>query len=77
MRALRAATSRSVPQPRTSRPSGDGAGEALEYVHIIATKIILIDGEALVSLMVDHNVAVTRMGTYELKKIDADYFDGE
>jgi len=51
--------------------------EALEYVNIIATKIILIDGETLVSLMVDHNVAVTRMGTYELKKIDADYFDGE
>jgi len=51
--------------------------EALEYVNIIATKIILIDGETLVSLMVDHNVAVTRMGTYELKKIDADYFEGE
>jgi restriction system protein len=51
--------------------------DALEYVNIIATKIILIDGETLASLMVDHNVAVTRMGTYELKKIDADYFDGE
>lgn len=51
--------------------------DALEYVNVIATKIILIDGETLTALMVDHNVAVTRTGTYELKKIDADYFEGE
>jgi restriction system protein len=30
-----------------------------------------------VSLMVDHNVAVARVGVYELKKVDTDYFDGE
>jgi hypothetical protein len=28
-------------------------------------------------MMVDHNVALTRTGIYELKKIDADYFEGE
>ena len=31
----------------------------------------------LTSLRVDHNVAVARTGLYELKKIDADYFEGE
>ena len=51
--------------------------DALEYVNVIATKIILIDGETLAALMVDHNVAVTRTGMYELMKIDADYFEGE
>lgn len=51
--------------------------EALEYVNKIAIKIILIDGDMLTALMVDHNVAVTKTGTYELKKIDSDYFDGE
>jgi restriction system protein len=51
--------------------------EALEYVNVIPTKIILIDGDALTSLMVDYDVAVTRTGTYELKSVDADYFDGE
>lgn len=51
--------------------------EALDYVSVISSKIILIDGETLASLMVDHNVAVTKVGTYELKKIDSDYFDGE
>lgn len=51
--------------------------EAIEYAKVIATKIILIDGERLSSLMFDHNVAVTRTGFYEIKKIDLDYFDGE
>ena len=51
--------------------------EALDYVSLITTKIILIDGDTLTELMVDHNVAVTKMGTYELKKIDSDYFEGE
>ena len=51
--------------------------EALDYVNLISTKIILIDGDMLTALMVDHNVAVARTGIYELKKIDADYFEGE
>jgi restriction system protein len=51
--------------------------DAKEYVEVISTKIILIDGEMLASLMVDHNVAVVRTGLYELKKIDVDYFEGE
>lgn len=51
--------------------------DALEYINVIATKIILIDGDMLTSLMVDHNVAVAKTGTYELKKIDSDYFEGE
>ena len=51
--------------------------DALEYVNLIATKIILIDGDMLTALMADHNVAVARTGVYELKKIDSDYFEGE
>lgn len=51
--------------------------EAIEYAAVIATRIILIDGDTLVSLMVDHNVAVARTGIYELKKVDTDYFEGE
>ena len=41
------------------------------------TKIVLIDGEQLAQLMIDHNLAVTTEITYEIKKIDSDYFDGE
>jgi len=51
--------------------------EAEEYASIINTKIILIDGSRLTGLMVDHNVGVSLLGVYELKKIDSDYFEGE
>ena len=34
----------------------------------------VIDGEALAQLMIDHNVGVSTIATYELKKIDSDYF---
>lgn len=51
--------------------------DAEEYASVINTKIILIDGERLAGLMVDHDVGVTTAGEYKLKKIDSDYFEGE
>ncbi len=51
--------------------------EAKDYSGIINTKIILIDGIELTSLMIDHNVGVSSVGAYEVKKIDTDYFEGE
>jgi restriction system protein len=51
--------------------------EALEYVGLIGSKIILISGVELVSLMIDHGVGVSTVGMYEVKKIDADYFEGD
>jgi restriction system protein len=51
--------------------------EALEYAAMINTRIILIGGKELVGLMIDHNVGVSTIGVYEVKKIDADYFEGE
>lgn len=51
--------------------------EAIEYTSIIESKIILIDGEYLSRLMVTHNVGVSTVGQYEVKKLDSDYFDNE
>jgi restriction system protein len=51
--------------------------EALDYVSMIESKIILIGGERLASLMAEHNVGVSVVGQYEVKKIDSDYFDEE
>lgn len=51
--------------------------EAEEYASIISSKIILVTGDQLAKLMVDHNVAVSPISNYELKRIDSDYFDGE
>ena len=51
--------------------------EAKEYASFIESKIILIDGEYLSRLMVEHNVGVSTVGQYEVKKLDSDYFDNE
>ena len=51
--------------------------EALDYASHIDTRIILIDGERLARLMLDHSVGVTTVGTFEVKKIDSDYFSEE
>ncbi|MDD5457785.1 MAG: restriction endonuclease [Phycisphaerae bacterium] len=54
--------------------TSDFTSDAKEYVSRIDTKIVLIDGETLADLMIDHNVGISIIGTYELKKIDSDYF---
>jgi len=51
--------------------------EAIEYSRMINTKIILMDGIELTSLMIDHNVGIASVGIYEVKKVDTDYFEGE
>ncbi len=51
--------------------------EAIEYASLIESKIILIDGEHLSKIMVEHNVGVSTIGMYEVKKLDSDYFDNE
>lgn len=51
--------------------------EAEEYASIITSKIILVTGEQLASLMVDHNIGVSPISRFELKRIDSDYFEGE
>lgn len=51
--------------------------EAKEFASFIDTRIILIDGEQLSRLMAEHNVGVSIVGQYEVKKLDSDYFDNE
>jgi restriction system protein len=48
--------------------------DAIEFVTKIDSKIILIDGSNLAEYMIDFNVGVSITSTYELKKIDTDYF---
>ncbi|MFB2839116.1 winged helix-turn-helix domain-containing protein [Floridanema evergladense] len=51
--------------------------DAREYVSIIDSKIVLIDGQQLAQFMIDNNVGVSTVSTYEIKKIDSDYFTDE
>lgn len=57
--------------------TSDFSREAREYASRIDTRIVLIDGTQLTQLMIDHNVGVTPQVTYEVKRIDSDYFSEE
>lgn len=48
--------------------------DAVEFARGIDSKLILIDGPTLTGLMIDHNVGVSPVRHYEVKKIDSDYF---
>jgi restriction system protein len=49
--------------------------DARIYVSQIGSKIVLIDGEHLTGLMIEHDVGVSTVSLYPVKKIDSDYFD--
>jgi len=49
--------------------------DAIQYIQRIEKKIVLINGEELAQLMIDHNVGVTEVANYTVKKIDNDYFE--
>jgi restriction system protein len=48
---------------------------ATEYAKDVHQKVILIDGERLADLMIEHNIGVSPFHSYEIKHIDSDYFD--
>lgn len=51
--------------------------EASDYASRIDSRIVLIDGNRLCSLMIDHGVGVTGVATYAVQRIDNDYFSEE
>lgn len=57
--------------------TSDFSREAIEYASRIDSRIVLIDGEMLWNLMIDFGIGVSKTATYEIKKIDNDYFDEE
>ena len=48
---------------------------AIEYVQKIPQKVILIDGDELTRLMLQHGVGIRLERTIEIKRIDSDYFE--
>ena len=53
------------------------SADARAFVSNIESKIVLIDGQQLAQFMFEHNVGVAPASTYEVKKLDADFFDEE
>ena len=49
--------------------------DASEFVEAMPQKIVLIDGKQLASLMIEHDVGVSRIRVYTLKRLDQDYFE--
>jgi restriction system protein len=57
--------------------TSDFSKEAVEYAARIDSKIVLIDGEQLWNLMIDFGIGVSTVASYEIKKLDSDYFNEE
>lgn len=51
--------------------------DAIDYVSKIDSRVILIDGDQLADLMIDFHVGVSPFTTYEIQKLDSDYFSEE
>jgi len=49
--------------------------QAEEYVNNIGKRIILIDGDRLARLMIDHRIGVTEVRSYSICKLDSDYYE--
>jgi len=54
--------------------TSDFSKEALDFVSRIDSTIVLINGQTLAQHMIDHGVGVSTVASYEVKKIDSDYF---
>jgi len=54
--------------------TSDFTKEAREFAAGIDNKLILIDGLELAEYMIDFNVGTSTVNTYEIKRIDSDYF---
>ena len=51
--------------------------DAKRWIGQVGRRIVLVDGQQLAELMIEHGVGVTPLRTYTLKRIDNDYFDEE
>lgn len=54
--------------------TGTFSGEAIAYLGTIDPKVVLIDGEQLVEFMIDFDLGVSEERSYQIKRVDSDYF---
>lgn len=57
--------------------TGTFSADAQAYVSHIDPRVVLIDGRQLAEYMIDLNLGVTSRATYEIKRIDSDFFAEE
>jgi restriction system protein len=57
--------------------TGTFSTDARDYVSHIDPRVVLIDGRELANYMLDLDLGVTPKATYQVKRIDSDYFSDE
>lgn len=57
--------------------TSDFSREAHEYVQRVQQRIVLINGQRLAQLMIEHDVGVRTQSTVVIKKLDDDYFTSD
>ncbi len=55
--------------------TGTFSADAIAYVQTIDPKVALVDGKQLAEYMIDFCLGVSLASTYEVKRIDTDYFE--
>ncbi len=53
------------------------SSDAEDCVSYIDLKSVLIDGSQLAEVIIDFNIGATKSSTYEIRRIDSDYFGEE
>ena len=53
------------------------SSEARDYVKRIEKKIVLVDGPQLAGYMFDLGIGVNPVSSFEIKRVDGDYFSEE
>jgi restriction system protein len=53
--------------------TSDFSREAHDYASRIDSTIVLIDGEQLAQMLIDYNIGVTPISSYEIKRVDTDF----
>lgn len=57
--------------------TADFSNNCYDYVNSIDKKIILINGQRLAKLMIEHSIGISKVKSFSIKKIDNDYFEGD
>lgn len=57
--------------------TSDFSSETRDSAECSDSRIVLVDGRTLAELMIDYNVGVSPVASYEVKKVDSDHFTEE
>ena len=57
--------------------TSDFSREATQYIDRVQHRLVLINGQRLAQLMIEHEVGVRTRSTYKIRSVDEDYFSGE